>query len=119
MADIEGIPGGAVRWLLPGGLLAADGAEPGRRTTRDWVVDVSTFCGAVLVGLVASGLTQKYDRPPGWAVAVDLLLGGLACVSLWWRRRSPLGVALTAIPAFAVASSAFGAGIVIVVTLGL
>jgi signal transduction histidine kinase len=118
MADIEVISGVA-RWLLPGELLAAAGAGRGRRTIRDWLVDVSTFCGAVLVGLIVAGLTQKYDRPPAWAVAVDLPLGGLACVSLWWRRRSPLGVALAAIPAVAVASSAFGAGIVIVVTLAL
>lgn len=73
----------------------------------------------MLVGLTVAGLTQQYDRPPAWAVAVDLLLGGLACASLWWRRRSPLGVALAAIPAFAVASSAFGAEAVIVLTLAL
>jgi signal transduction histidine kinase len=119
MAGIDGATSGAVRWLLPGDLLAAAGEGRGRRTARDWVVDVSAFGGAVLAGSVAAGLAQQYDRPPAWAMAVDLALGVLACVSLWWRRRFPLGMALAAIPAFAVSSSAFGAGIVIVVTLAL
>jgi signal transduction histidine kinase len=82
-------------------------------------VDVSAFCCAVLAGLVMAGLTQEYDRPPTWAMAVDLPLGALACVSLWWRRRFPLGVALAAVPALAMASSSLGAGVVIVVTLAL
>jgi signal transduction histidine kinase len=119
MAGVDGVSSGVVRWLLPGDLLAAAGEGRGRRTVRDWAVDVSAFCGAVLGGLVLAGLTQEYDRPPAWAMAVDLPLGALACVSLWWRRRFPLGVALAAVPALAAASSALGAGAVIVVTLAL
>src|SRR5947209_11620770 len=94
MAGIDGATSGAMRWLLPGDLVAAAGDGQGRRTARDWVVDVSAFCGAVLAGSVAAGLTQQYDRPPAWAMAVDLALGVLGCVSLWWWRRCRLGVAV-------------------------
>ncbi|WP_407702608.1 sensor histidine kinase [Streptomyces niger] len=72
-----------------------------------------------MLGLVVCGIVQQYDRPSDWLVAVDLLLGGLACVSLWWRRSAPLIVALLALPAVAVSSSALPAGFVITVNLAL
>lgn len=106
-------------WLLPGALLPGAGPVRARRTTRDWVVDTLTFGGALLLGLVVCGLVQKYDHPSDWFLAADLLLGTLACLSLWWRRRFPLTVALLAVPAVALSSSAFGAGILITVNLAL
>lgn len=106
MTDVPG-------WVLPGELA-------GRRTGRDWVVDVVSFGGAVVLGLVVFGYAARYERP----LAVDLPLGALACLSLWWRRRFPLAVALLAVPALAVpalavASSSFGAGMMIVLNLAL
>lgn len=119
MAEVEGVSAGAAGWFLPSGMLAVPGEARGRRTARDWAVDTLAFCGAVLVGLVVSDLSQKYDRPPAGVVAADLLLGGLACVSLWWRRRYPLGVALAAIPALTLGGGAVGAGAAIVATLAM
>ncbi|MBN0048379.1 histidine kinase [Streptomyces actuosus] len=83
------------------------------------MVDALTFGGATLLGLAVCGFVQKYDHPSDWLLAADLLLGMLACLSLWWRRSHPLTVALLALPAVAVSSSFFGAGIVITVNLAL
>ncbi|WP_020667634.1 sensor histidine kinase [Amycolatopsis nigrescens] len=107
----------ALRSFLPGEM-AVDGGPP-RRTVRDWVTDVLVFAGAVLLGLVAYGLAQQYDRPPLWVAALDLPLGVLACLSLWWRRRCPLVVALLAVPAMAMSAGSFGAGMVITLNLAL
>ncbi|GAA0450926.1 sensor histidine kinase [Streptomyces olivaceiscleroticus] len=106
-------------WLLPGDFLAGGDRTRARRTPRDWAIDSLTFGAAVVLGLVVCGIVQQYDRPSDWLVAVDLLLGGLACVSLWWRRSAPLVVALLALPAVAVSSSALPAGFVITVNLAL
>jgi signal transduction histidine kinase len=108
---------GALGWLLPAEFAADSAGASGQRTVRDWVVDVLAFGGAVLLGLVVLGLTGQ-DEPIGqWMQALDLALGTLACVSLWWRRRFPLALAWLAVPVLALSASAFGAGIVIVLNL--
>jgi signal transduction histidine kinase len=108
-----------LRWLLPAEF-TTDGAEAGgQRTARDWAVDAFTFGGAVLLGLVVFGFAQKYEPTSQSLQAIDLALGAIACLSLWWRRRFPLTVALLAIPAQALSASSTGAGIVIVVNLAL
>jgi signal transduction histidine kinase len=108
--------GFALRWLLPAEFANGDVTRP-RRTALDWVVDVLAFCGAVVLGLVVAGLTRGAGLGSSWWLALDLAMGALACLSLWWRRRFPLAVSLLAVPALALSSSAFGAGIVI--TMGL
>jgi signal transduction histidine kinase len=108
--------GFALRWLLPAEFADGDVTRP-RRTPRDWVIDVLVFCGAVLLGLVVAGLAWNAVPVPPWMQALDLALGALACLSLWWRRRFPLAVALLAVPAQALSTSASGAGIAI--TIGL
>jgi signal transduction histidine kinase len=108
-----------LRWLLPADFAVDSTGASGRRTVRDWVVDVLTFGGAVVTGLVVLGIA-KQDEPTGqWAEALDLALGAVACLSLWWRRRFPLAVALLAVPAQALSTSAYGAGIVIIANLAL
>ncbi|POX42464.1 histidine kinase [Streptomyces sp. Ru73] len=113
------VPGRVPRWLLPGEFLAGGDGTPARRTPRDWTADAVTFGVAVLLGLVASGIVQRYDHPPDWQIALDLLLGAPACLSLWWRRRHPLLVALLALPAVAVSSSALPAVFVLTANLAL
>jgi signal transduction histidine kinase len=102
------------RALLPGELVGGVG-----RTRRDWAVDVLVLCAAVVLGLVAYGYAARYEHQPAWIDDLDLPLGALACVSLWWRRRFPLGVSLLAVPALALANSSFGAGMVITANLAL
>ncbi len=105
------------RSLLPGELAA--GHAPVRRTRRDWAVDVLAWCGAVALGLTAYEYAARFEHPPAWIGAADLPLGALACLSLWWRRRFPLAVALLAIPALAISNTSFGAGMVLTANLAL
>jgi signal transduction histidine kinase len=107
-----------LRWLLPAEF-AADSAGESRRTVRDWAVDCSAFGGAILLGLVVLGIAMRYETISQGMQTLDVTLGALACVSLWWRRRFPLAVAWLAVPAQALSTSSVGAGIVIVVNLAL
>jgi signal transduction histidine kinase len=87
---------GAARWqqiLLWGGLL--EPAGHGRRTVRDWVVDSAIFVVAALSG--AFVLASTWDRHAPAVAALDVALGSVACLSLWFRREQPLRVALVAV----------------------
>ncbi|MDG4860626.1 histidine kinase [Streptomyces sp. T-3] len=92
---------------------------PARRARRDWLADAVIFAVCGFLGLVALGLAQEYDEVPAWLEAIDPILGLVACLALWWRRRFPLSVALLAVPLLALASSALPAGLVIVLSLAL
>ncbi|MCW2916486.1 MAG: histidine kinase [Actinomycetia bacterium] len=94
-------------------------ALPAGSAVRDRVVDVALFGVAVLLGMVAFGVTKEQGDLPGWAVELDPLLGLAACLALWWRRRHPLAVAVIGLPAVALATSALPAGAVIVASLAL
>jgi signal transduction histidine kinase len=92
---------------------------PPRSTARDRAVDVAALCFAVLVGMIVYGIAAEHEDRPVWIQALDLPLGALACLSLWWRRRYPMAVALLAVPALALSNSVFGAGMVITASLAL
>jgi signal transduction histidine kinase len=92
---------------------------PAPRTARDLAVDVAALGFAVLAGMVVYGIAAGHEDRPVWIQAVDLPLGAPACLSLWWRRRHPMAVALLAVPALALSNSVFGAGMVITANLAL
>ena len=95
--------------------------RPGRRrrTVRDWIVDVGCFLLAVAVGMAAaSTLADDPGTPHALAVA-DQLLGGLACLAVWLRRRWPLGLAVALIPVGLVSTTSGGAGLVALFTLAV
>jgi len=77
------------QWLLWGGL------DDGRRTLRDWVVDALIFLAAVGSGIYV--LADTWDAHSGPVAALDIALGSIACLSLWWRRERPLVVALVCV----------------------
>jgi signal transduction histidine kinase len=83
---------GVPRWqqaLLPGAMRAA---PDGRRSPRDWFVDVLMFVLALTIGGLILG--EAWDDHHSTATAVaDLVLGVGASVSLWWRRRHPFAIA--------------------------
>jgi multisubunit Na+/H+ antiporter MnhF subunit len=89
--------------VVPASLLApADPAFPGAvgpRTGRDQAVDaVACLLAAALGVLVFSPALHDTVHPLSTAqVVLDVVCGSLACLSLWWRRRWPFGVALACV----------------------
>lgn len=74
------------------------------RTGRDWAVDTVVFGLAVCIGLFSLAerlASYPASLPPG-LLALDLAVGGLACLALWVRRRRPvvLAVALVVVSSF-------------------
>ena len=89
--------------LVPSSLLPPEDPTSGRsapRTVRDWIVDVFAllFGAGVAVPSLLSTLGSGDDRIAGWTIGLDVLLGVVAVVSLWWRRSRPIEVGvLTAV----------------------
>ena len=77
------------RLVLPSSMLAEPG---GRRSARDWVVDLMLFALALGIGAVV--LVETWSDHHGVTPAMDIVLGAIAAVSLWWRRRYPAEVAV-------------------------
>jgi signal transduction histidine kinase len=96
------------RWqMLPGGLLEEPGAK---RSARDWIVDLTMFGLALVVSLFVFATSE--DLHSQEMTFYDLVLGAVAFVSLWWRRRFPFAVALIAIVPGAISAFAAGPGLV-------
>jgi signal transduction histidine kinase len=102
--------------LLPAALLgtwAHPSERPPRRSVRDWVVDLALFGFATSFGLPICAATSGRTLAGHTVVTLDVLAGLLCCLTLWWRRRWPIQIALLtavagtfsafAIPAAAVA----------------
>src|SRR5437899_6737054 len=94
---------------LPG--LDVDGAR-GRlpRSTRDWMVDVGFFVLAIAGG--AFGFlwpSSQGASVPEPLEITDLVLGLLACLAVFFRRRWPLGLALALLPIGLVSGASLGA----------
>jgi signal transduction histidine kinase len=105
------------RWqraLLPADLFVA---TAGRRSLRDWLVDTLVF--VVALGVGALTLSSIWDDHSKAGAALDIVLGLIACIALWWRRSRPLAVALVAVSLSAVAGMAGGAGILAVFNLAV
>jgi len=89
-------PSGTPRWhnpLLPGELREH---PDGRRSARDWVVDVVMYLIAIGVGLAVA--VDTWDVHGELMMLVDIVLGVACLIALWWRRSHPgrIGV-LTAV----------------------
>jgi signal transduction histidine kinase len=89
---------------------------PARRSRRDWIVDSALFVVAIALGVVAlvSSSANGLARP---LLVVDAVGGAVLCLSLWWRRRWPVGLALASLPILAISSSAGPAGIILLFTV--
>ena len=94
------------RWwaqTAPTAILApGDPAHPdtvGPRTGRDWSVDAAAFVIAVALGALILSVTvdDAANRMTSERVTIDVAFGALSCLSLWWRRRWPFGVALVCV----------------------
>ncbi|WP_326689521.1 MULTISPECIES: histidine kinase [unclassified Streptomyces] len=107
------------RRLLPGELTAFGPHPRTRRSVRDWAVDVTVFCWALLWwAALYDGVADK-TYLPDWLLQMDAPLGAVGCLSLWLRRRWPLGVAMAVLPAAVLTDTVGGALMVIVFNLAL
>jgi signal transduction histidine kinase len=100
------------RWqrpLLPGELLEAPG---GRRSARDWVVDVALFGVAVVIGVL--GLTSITADRSDVGIVIDFIVGTAVGATLWVRRRYPVEVAVVAVIVATFFAMAGGAALVAV-----
>ncbi|SDU71613.1 sensor histidine kinase [Jiangella alkaliphila] len=110
--------------LLPGVLrVDPDTADPARRgrvrrSVRDWIVDTLCFVIAILIGLTTYDSAMQND-PPELVQLLDLCVGALACLSLWWRRRWPVQLAVVVALLCIGVSSAAGAAVILMFTVAV
>ncbi len=102
------------RHLLPGDVLHAPG---GRRSTRDWIVDVVMFVLSVALG--AFVLADSWAVHGSVEAMVDIAIGAVACLSLWLRRSHPVGVAVLTVVCATVAAAAAGASLAALFNLAI
>ncbi|HET8894781.1 MAG TPA: hypothetical protein VFM96_11855, partial [Gaiellaceae bacterium] len=96
----------------------ADEPPPARGSRRDWIIDSALFlfAFAAVFGTIA-GLNSAAHGLHGPLLVVDAIGGAALCLSLWWRRRWPLGLGLVSLPILAVSASAGLAGVIILYTV--
>jgi signal transduction histidine kinase len=95
------------RWLLPGVMLEAQG---GRRSARDWVVDVAMFL--IAIGLGVFVLATTWSDHDELEKVLDIAIGAAACVVIWFRRSRPVFVAVSTVAASAFSGLAGGPGVI-------
>jgi signal transduction histidine kinase len=98
------------RWhhaLLPGALREQ---PDGRRSARDWLVDLLMLVIAVGVGLFV--LLEAWSEHGAALGLVDIALGVAALVALWWRRSHPGVVGALATAASVVSGLAAGPALI-------
>jgi signal transduction histidine kinase len=116
------------RWWAQTGptatLAPSDSAHPdvvGPRTARDWSFDAGAFVLAAALGAVILSVTADVTatRMNAGQVLTDATFGALCCLSLWWRRRWPFGVALVCVLLGAFSTSGTIAGLLALSSLAV
>jgi len=97
-------------------LATGDSTHPHKlepRTALDWFVDTAAFIVAAAIGAAILNVTDDVTAHPMTTgqVTLDASLGAICCISLWWRRRWPFGVALVCVVLGAFSTSATIAGL--------
>src|SRR5829696_8828566 len=93
----------------------------GPRTARDWSVDAGAFVIAAALGALILSVTvdDTANRMTSGQVAIDVAFGAVCCLSLWWRRRWPFGVALVCVLLGAFSTSGTVAGLLALSSLAV
>jgi len=105
-------------WTSPGDLSQLP-ATP--RTRRDLLVDAAGCLAAAAIGalFLTPDLRDSGSPLSTTQLAADISCGALACISLWWRRRWPLGIALACAALGMVSTSATPAGLLALSSLAV
>jgi signal transduction histidine kinase len=100
-------PTSVARWqrrLLPAELVEK---ENGRRSARDWVVDVFLVLAALGIGVAS--LDATWEDHSDAMVVIDVVAGIAVCLALWVRRSRPIEVAVAAVAVASFSTMAGGA----------
>jgi signal transduction histidine kinase len=98
------------RWhhaLLPGALREH---PDGRRSARDWVVDILMLVIAVTIGVLL--LLDTWSEHGDAMAFVDIALGVVSVVALWWRRSHPAAVGVLTAAASVISGLAGGPALI-------
>ncbi|WFB06904.1 histidine kinase [Streptomyces sp. LX-29] len=68
--------------------------EVGRRTTRDWFTDILCVLAAALFSVATSESVVDNPEISDTELFSQVLIGGVACLALWVRRRWPVALAV-------------------------
>ncbi|WP_215546974.1 sensor histidine kinase [Amycolatopsis sp. CA-230715] len=106
-------------WLVPVPDAPGEGGRHARRTALDWLGDVTTFVVSVLFGLALLVVAVRVGgvQLSGPLFYSDLVVGGVACLSLFLRRRWPLWVAVATATATTVSTVAVAPALIAVFTV--
>lgn len=106
--------------LLPSiPLEAPEPGTPTRRSPRDWAVDALCFLLALAAGFAIFVMMPDLNRLPVLLTLADVLLGLVACVALWWRRRYPVHLAVAVAPLLTFSAMASMAGTIALFTVAV
>ena len=105
--------------LAPSDSAPSDDVAP--RTGRDWAVDAVAFATSAAIGVVLLrvAIDDAGNEMTSGRVAVDATFGAICCLSLWWRRRWPFGVALVCVVLGALSTSGTVAGLFALASLAV
>jgi len=89
-----------------------------RRSPRDWIVDSLVFVVAVFSGFILYDDGRKDPVSPD-LLAFDFYFGMALCLTLWFRRRWPVQLALVSAVVGTFSDSAGAAGIILILTVAI
>jgi signal transduction histidine kinase len=84
---------------------------------RDRALDTAAILVSFLCALILAGEAESSGRIHGDETFVAVLLGLVASLSLWWRRRHPVAVAIFLLPISVLTDAAAYAGVAVLYTL--
>lgn len=90
-----------------------------RRSAADWVVDSLLFAASLAVWALYSVSPAAYPAIPSWFWPLDIVMGLLLCLSLWWTRSNPVAVGVFAIIPGSFAVTATLAVVVVIFRLAM
>ncbi|GAA1617144.1 histidine kinase [Kribbella sancticallisti] len=94
------------------------GSEGPRRSTRDWVVDSLCFVVAIFGGFLLYDDGSR-DPVPSALLAFDFWTGMALCLTLWFRRRWPVQLAVIAALVSTFSDTAGAATLLLIITVAI